>query len=95
MKIKELKEKTDKELDKLLNSHKDKLRELRFRVASKQLKNIREIRQIKKEISQILTLSKERSLGLNKTKQISEDKDVKEKVVEEKVFEDKEKEEKK
>jgi len=76
MKFKELKEKTDKELMSLLNSHRNKLRELRFRVASKQLKNVNEIRQIRKEISQILTLLKEMKLGLGKIKQIDRDKKI-------------------
>jgi large subunit ribosomal protein L29 len=43
-------------LHKSLAELRDKLRELRFKDANKQLKNIREIRVIKKTIAKILTL---------------------------------------
>ena len=56
MELKELKIKTEKELRQFLNEFRDKLRDLRFKDANKQLKDIREIRQIRKTISQILTL---------------------------------------
>ena len=52
-KIKELKLKTEKELKQMLNEFRDKLRDLRFKDANKQLKNIREIRIIKKTIARI------------------------------------------
>lgn len=56
MEFKELKAKTEKELNQLLNEFRDKLRDLRFKDANKQLKNVREIRVIKKTIAKILTL---------------------------------------
>lgn len=56
MDIKELKDKTTKELDKLLADLREKLRVMRFKVASKQLTDVREIREVKKTIAQILTL---------------------------------------
>jgi ribosomal protein L29 len=56
MDIKELKQQTSKKLNEILSSDREKLRDLRFRVASKQVKNIREIREVKKNISRILTL---------------------------------------
>jgi large subunit ribosomal protein L29 len=56
MEFKELKKKTESELHKLLEQSRDKLRDLRFKDANKQLKNIREIRQIRETIAQILTL---------------------------------------
>jgi len=63
MEYKELIKKTVKELHNLLNESRDKLRDLRFKDANKQLKNIREIRQVRKTISQILTLiNKNKSL---------------------------------
>ena len=58
MELKELKLKTAKELKQILNEFRDKLRDLRFKDANKQLKNIREIRGIKKTIARILTLLK-------------------------------------
>ena len=56
MEFKELKKKTESELHKLLEQSRDKLRDLRFKDANKQLKNIREIRQIRETVAQILTL---------------------------------------
>ncbi|MEK7203136.1 MAG: 50S ribosomal protein L29 [Patescibacteria group bacterium] len=67
MEFKELIKKTIKELQKLLSESREKLRDLRFKDGNKQLKNVREIRQIKKLISQILTL-------INKTKEQEEEK---------------------
>jgi ribosomal protein L29 len=57
MKIKELKDKSKPEQEILLKSSQEKLRELRFKVAVKQLKNVREVRNLKKTIARILTLN--------------------------------------
>ncbi len=65
MDFKELKNKKESELHKLLAEYRNKLRELRFKDASKQLKNVREIRVVRNTISRILTL-------LNK-KEVKED----------------------
>lgn len=56
MEYKEIKNKSENELHRLLAESRDRLREARFKDASKQLKNVREIRVIKKTIAQILTL---------------------------------------
>lgn len=56
MNIKELISKPIKELQKILAIQKEKLRELRFKDTNKQLKNVRDIRLIKKTIAKILTL---------------------------------------
>jgi len=56
MEFKELKKKETKDLHKALNEFREKLRDLRFKDANKQLKNVREIREIKVVIAQILTL---------------------------------------
>ncbi len=56
MEMKELKTKTDEELKKLLMETREKKRELRFKVAQKQLKNIREIRKLKIAAARILTI---------------------------------------
>jgi len=58
MKIVELRKKTRTELEKLLLENQEKLRGLRFDLASGKLKNVREIRYIKKDIARILTLLK-------------------------------------
>jgi large subunit ribosomal protein L29 len=54
--LKELKTKTEAELQKLLIEFRDKLRDFRFKDANKQLKDVREIRVIKKTIARVLTL---------------------------------------
>lgn len=54
--LKELKLKSATELQKVLASSREKLRDLRFKVSQNQLKNIREVRILKKKISRILTL---------------------------------------
>ena len=61
MKLKELKEKTESELKKILQDWREKLRQLRFDLSAGKVKNVREIRIIKKNIARILTISKERS----------------------------------
>lgn len=59
MKLREIRQKTDKELRESLISLRDKLRELRFNLAGGKVKNIREIRQTKRDIARISTISKE------------------------------------
>lgn len=56
MELKELKNKKTSELHKILAEYRDKLRDLRFKDASKQLKNVREIRIVKKIIARVLML---------------------------------------
>lgn len=62
MKKKELQEKQEGELQKLLKSARENLRELHFKVANDQMKNVREIRKAKKTIARILTILKQRQL---------------------------------
>jgi len=59
MKIRELRFKSEKELQETLLNFRDKLRELRFNLAGGKVKNIREIRQTKKDIARILTILNE------------------------------------
>lgn len=61
MKTSELRQKSKSELQKLLQDNREKLRQLRFDLASGKVKNIREIRKVKKTIAQVLTLLKEKS----------------------------------
>lgn len=56
MDLKELKTKDKTELLKILDTTREKLRDLRFKDSNKQLKNIREIRADKHLVAQILTL---------------------------------------
>ncbi len=55
MDFKDLKNKTADELKEMLSEYKGKLVELRFKDSNHQLKNVREIRQLKKDIARILT----------------------------------------
>jgi large subunit ribosomal protein L29 len=59
MKIRELRRKSNKELQQTLVSLRDKLRELRFNLAGGKVKNIKEIRGTKRDIARISTLLKE------------------------------------
>ena len=56
MKITELRRKSKMELKKILEDNGEKLRQLRFDLSAGKVKNVREIRRIKREIAQILTL---------------------------------------
>jgi large subunit ribosomal protein L29 len=53
MKIKELRNRSMEELQKILLELCEKRRELNFKIANKQLKNIREIRAVRKDIARI------------------------------------------
>ena len=67
MEYKELKKKSIGELHKVLAESREKLRDLRFKDASKQLKDVRQIRKIRTVIAQVITL-------LNKTEDKKEEK---------------------
>jgi len=56
MKPGELRQKSQTELEKILEDNRKKLRQLHFDLISGKVKNVREIRKIKKDIARILTL---------------------------------------
>jgi len=58
MKASEIKRKSKEELGKLLQDLRRKLRDLRFRASSNKLKNVRQIKEVKKDIARILTITK-------------------------------------
>jgi large subunit ribosomal protein L29 len=58
MRLEDLRQKTKKELEGLLKDSREKLRQLYFDLSAGKVKNVREIRRIKKEIARILTLLK-------------------------------------
>lgn len=55
MKFQELRVKDKNELQKILRENTEKLRILRFKVAQKQIKNMRELRMLKRENAKIKT----------------------------------------
>lgn len=61
MKLRDLNDKTIEELQKLYKDFCIKRQELNFKVASKQMKNVRDLRKLKINIAQILTILKIRS----------------------------------
>ena len=58
-KIRELREKNNGELKKLLADKREAVRKLRFDLTSKQIKNNQDLRKNKKDIARILTLINE------------------------------------
>lgn len=56
MKAKELRQKTKKELEEFLKQSKQKLGELKFSQPNKSSKNVKESRELRKDIARILTL---------------------------------------
>ena len=56
MEFKELQGKNEAELQKMLQESREKLRELRFKEANKQLKDVRAIRRERQLISRLLTM---------------------------------------
>ena len=66
MKIKELREKSDVELDRMLMEHRELLRELRFKRAAQQLTDVRSIRETRQMLARIMTLRHARTLAATK-----------------------------
>ncbi|TSC53222.1 MAG: 50S ribosomal protein L29 [Parcubacteria group bacterium LiPW_72] len=56
MGMKEFKQKSISELQYELASERDKMREFNFKLAQGEVKNVRALRKVKKEIARILTL---------------------------------------
>lgn len=56
MKAKELKQKSDIDLQELLKEKKSRLEELRFLLSQGKVKQVHEVGQIKKDVARILTL---------------------------------------
>jgi large subunit ribosomal protein L29 len=59
MKTKELRQKTAAELEKIVQEKREKLGSLSFDLAGGKVKNVKEIRESRKDIAKILTLMKE------------------------------------
>jgi large subunit ribosomal protein L29 len=64
LKLKELRDLSDSEMTKQLEETHQELFNLRFRLATKQLVNHRELRRVKRNIARLKTLLRERELGV-------------------------------
>ena len=64
MRLKEFRDMNDNDLKKELEETHQEMFNLRFRVATKQLVNHRELRRVKKKIARLKTLLTERELGI-------------------------------
>lgn len=65
MKVEEIRALNNEELAKQLEAAHKELFELRFRLATKQLVNHREVRRVKRTIARMKTIMKERELALS------------------------------
>ncbi len=61
MKVKEIRKKKEKELEKLLSDKRKRLQEVRFKLASGKVKDVKEAKNIRQDISRILTILKEKT----------------------------------
>lgn len=61
MKIPEIRKKSDQDLHKLLAELRDTVRSLRFKIASREVKNNQGMHETRKDIARILTVLKERT----------------------------------
>lgn len=75
MKIKEIAQKKDKDLDKFIEAQKESLLKLSFGIATKESNKVRDIRKIKKDIARALTVKKERELSSEEVKEVEDKKD--------------------
>ena len=64
MRVKEIQALSPNELTEQLEEAHQELFNLRFRLATKQLVNHRELRMVKKKIAQLKTIIRERELGI-------------------------------
>ncbi|PIR93695.1 50S ribosomal protein L29 [Candidatus Falkowbacteria bacterium CG10_big_fil_rev_8_21_14_0_10_39_11] len=65
MKTKQLREKKIEDMSKILEETTARLQELRFKDASGQVKNVREMKELKKTVARIKTLQRQQELGKN------------------------------
>ena len=68
MKIKELRNKDEKSLNKMEFVLREKLRALRFDLQAGKVKNVKEVKQTRRTIAQILTIMKEKKYAKETTK---------------------------
>lgn len=66
MKVRELRDLTDAELDKKLSDSKDELFKLRFQMATGQLDNPMKLKEVRRKIARVKTIIRERELGIKR-----------------------------
>ncbi len=66
----DIKLKNEKDLRELLNEIREQLRELRFKVGEKQVKNVRTIRELKKTVARVLTLLNQKRISKKLTVEV-------------------------
>lgn len=66
MKVNELRDLTDAELGKRLTDSKDELFKLRFQMATGQLDNPMKLQEVRRKISRVKTIIRERELGIKR-----------------------------
>lgn len=66
MKVSELREMTDAELNKKLGDSKDELFKLRFQMATGQLDNPTKLQEVRRKIARVKTIMRERELGIKR-----------------------------
>lgn len=64
-KIREFSRLSKQELQRNLSEKRERLRQLRFDLASGKVKNVGEVREIKRDIARIITISKKKNEDLN------------------------------
>lgn len=60
MRTGELRQKTEKEIKQMLQTLREKSRQLRFDLSAGKVKNVKELREVKKDIAKILTILNEK-----------------------------------
>ena len=63
---------SEKELGKILADKKEKIRQFQFDISAGKLKNVREIRETKRDVARILTILTSRSKKLNQPNRANE-----------------------
>ncbi len=63
MTVQELRKKTDEQLKEVLSELRETVRDMRFQLVTRQLKDVKSLKKAKKNISRVLTIMKERELN--------------------------------
>jgi len=69
LKVEQMRQMTDEELDAKLKEYKEELFNLRFRMATGQLDNPTQLRAVRKSIARVKTIQRERELAVLKEAQ--------------------------